>query len=56
MLALALIAFPAYLTLQAARLPRISQVTTDFRTPPSYMISSRAREARRRLDAAAAGA
>jgi uncharacterized protein (DUF1499 family) len=45
-LALALIAFPAYLTLQAARLPRINQVTTDFKAPPAYMISSRAREAR----------
>ncbi len=46
LLALALIAFPAYLTLEAARLPRINQVTTDFKSPPSYMISTRAREAR----------
>jgi uncharacterized protein (DUF1499 family) len=46
LLALALVAFPAYLTLEAARLPRINQVTTDFKSPPSYMISSRAREAR----------
>jgi uncharacterized protein (DUF1499 family) len=45
-LALALIAFPAYLTLEAARLPRINQVTTDFKSPPAYMISSRARQAR----------
>lgn len=45
-LALGLIAYPAYLTLQAARLPRINQVTTDFKSPPAYMISSRAREAR----------
>jgi uncharacterized protein (DUF1499 family) len=46
LLALALVAYPAYLTLQAARLPQINQVTTDFKSPPSYMISSRAREAR----------
>jgi uncharacterized protein (DUF1499 family) len=46
LLAAALVAFPAYLTLQAARLPRLNQVTTDFKTPPSYMISTRAREAR----------
>jgi uncharacterized protein (DUF1499 family) len=45
-LALGLIAYPVFLTLQAARLPRINQVTTDFKTPPTYMISSRAREAR----------
>ena len=45
-IALALIAYPAYLTLQAARLPQINQATTDFKTPPSYMISSRARAAR----------
>src|SRR6185437_2561885 len=46
LLALALIGFPAYLTLEAARLPRINQVTTDFKSPPAYMISSRARMAR----------
>ncbi|MDE3177994.1 MAG: DUF1499 domain-containing protein [Pseudomonadota bacterium] len=45
-LALALIAFPAFLTVQAARLPRINQVTTDFKSPPQYMISLKAREAR----------
>src|SRR5947209_5878577 len=45
-LALALIAYPAYLTLRAAQLPRLNQVTTDFKSPPRYMISSRAREAR----------
>ena len=39
-------AIPAYLTLQAARLPRINQVTTDFKIAAAYMISSRAREAR----------
>ena len=45
-LALALLADPVYLSLQAARLPRLKQVTTDFRAPPAYMISSRARAAR----------
>ena len=45
-LAIALIAFPAFLTAQAARLPRINQVTTDFKSPPRYMISLKAREAR----------
>jgi len=45
-LALGLLAYPIYLTAEAARLPRINQVTTDFKTPPAFMISSRAREAR----------
>ena len=45
-LALVMLAYPVYLTAKAAALPQINQVTTDFRSPPSYMISSRAREAR----------
>ena len=45
-LSLALVAYPAYLAIQAGRLPRINQVTTDFKSPPAYMISSKAREAR----------
>ena len=45
-LALALLAFPAFLLVKAAYLPQINQVTTDFRAPPTYMISSKAREAR----------
>ncbi len=45
-LSLGLIAFPAYLTVQAARLPQINQVSTDFKTPPRYMITTRARESR----------
>src|ERR1700722_1691075 len=45
-LALGLLAYPVYLTAQAARLTRINEVTTDFKAPPTYMISSRAREAR----------
>ena len=45
-LALALLAYPVYLAIQAERLPRLSQATTDYRKPPVFMISSRAREAR----------
>ena len=41
-----MVAYPAYLTAEAARLPRINQVTTDFKAPPAYMISTLAREAR----------
>ena len=39
-LALLLLAYPLFLTLKAATLPRINQVTTDFRSVPTYMISS----------------
>jgi uncharacterized protein (DUF1499 family) len=46
LLGVALLALPAYLTVQAVRLPEINQVTTDFKSPPAYMISSKAREAR----------
>ena len=45
-LSLALLAYPAWLTVDAELLPRLSQATTDFRKPPVFMISSRAREAR----------
>jgi len=45
-LALGLLAYPVYLAVQAERLPRLSQATTDYRKPPAFMISSRAREAR----------
>lgn len=45
-LSLALLAFPAWLAVEAELLPRLTQATTDFRKPPLYMISSRAREAR----------
>ncbi len=45
-LSLALLAFPAWLAVQAELLPRLSQVTTDYRKPPVFMTSSRAREAR----------
>jgi uncharacterized protein (DUF1499 family) len=45
-LALALLAYPAYLTLEAISLPILNDVTTDFETPPTFMISTKAREAR----------
>jgi len=45
-LALALLAYPGYLTLEAISHPILNEVTTDFETPPTFMISARAREAR----------
>jgi uncharacterized protein (DUF1499 family) len=45
-LALALLAYPAYLTLKAVSLPILNDITTDFETPPTFMISTKAREAR----------
>ncbi len=45
-LSLALLAYPAYLTIAALPLPAINDVTTDFESPPSFMISAKAREAR----------
>jgi uncharacterized protein (DUF1499 family) len=45
-LALGLLGYPVYLAVEAERLPRLSQATTDYRKPPVFMISSRAREAR----------
>jgi uncharacterized protein (DUF1499 family) len=45
-LALALLADPAYLTVAALRLPALSDISTDLEAPPSFMISTKAREAR----------
>ncbi len=45
-LALALLAFPAYLAYRATTLPAINDISTDVAEPPSFMISLRAREAR----------
>jgi uncharacterized protein (DUF1499 family) len=45
-LALALIAYPAYLTFRAIALPPLADVSTDFDQPPSFMISTKARLAR----------
>jgi uncharacterized protein (DUF1499 family) len=45
-LAVALLAYPAYLTIEAVSLPILNDVTTDYENPPTFMISSKAREAR----------
>jgi hypothetical protein len=45
-LAVALLAYPAYLAGLAFALPRITQVSTDLESPPPFLLSSRAREAR----------
>jgi len=45
-LALMLIAYPAFLTIEAFWLPPINDVSTDFESPPTFMISARAREGR----------
>jgi uncharacterized protein (DUF1499 family) len=45
-LAAALLADPAYLTAKAFTLPVLNDVTTDFDSPPSFMISAKARAAR----------
>ena len=45
-LSFALLAYPAYLAARALPLPMIADVTTDFETPPAFMISAKAREAR----------
>ena len=45
-LALALLAWPARLAIEAIALPEIADVSTDLETPPTYMRSARALEAR----------
>ena len=45
-LSLALLAYPAYLAAIALSLPMIADVTTDFASPPAFMISAKARAAR----------
>jgi uncharacterized protein (DUF1499 family) len=45
-LSLGLLAYPTYLTAIAQPLPMIADVTTDFSSPPAFMISAKAREAR----------
>lgn len=45
-LSLALLAYPAYLTAIALSLPMMADVTTDFASPPAFMISAKARAAR----------
>jgi uncharacterized protein (DUF1499 family) len=45
-MALLLIGYPVYLTYRAVALPPLADVSTDFDQPPSFMISTKAREAR----------
>jgi len=45
-LSLALLAYPTYLAAIAVSLPMIADVTTDFASPPAFMISAKARTAR----------
>ncbi|MBV8473598.1 MAG: DUF1499 domain-containing protein [Hyphomicrobiales bacterium] len=45
-LSLALLTDPAYLTVAALRLPALGDISTDLEAPPSFMISTKAREAR----------
>jgi uncharacterized protein (DUF1499 family) len=45
-LASALLAYPAFLMGKAIALPVLNEVTTDFESPPAFMISAKAREAR----------
>jgi uncharacterized protein (DUF1499 family) len=45
-LALALLAYPAWLSFQAISLPAIDDVSTDLETPPSFLRSTKALEAR----------
>lgn len=46
LLSLALIAYPAFLTVLAVTLPAVTQVSTDIDNPPGFMMSARARAAR----------
>lgn len=45
-IALALLAYPAWLAVQAVRLPRLNDVTTDLADPPAFSRSRRALELR----------
>ena len=49
-LALLLLAFPAYLAIEATRLPPINDVSTDLIDPPEFARSARARAERRGLE------
>jgi uncharacterized protein (DUF1499 family) len=46
LMALLMIAYPAYLSWQAVSLPIINDVSTDLETPPTFLMSGRARVAR----------
>ena len=45
-MALLMLAYPAYLTVKAITLPTINDVSTDLETPPTFLLSAKAREAR----------
>jgi uncharacterized protein (DUF1499 family) len=45
-LAAAIIAYPAYLTIVAFALPPIHDVSTDLKSPPAFLLSAKARQAR----------
>ncbi len=45
-----LLAYPTYLAALGVRLPRINDVSTDLNDPPSYSLSSRARQVRNGQD------
>ncbi|HLJ70663.1 MAG TPA: DUF1499 domain-containing protein [Roseiarcus sp.] len=45
-MALLMLAYPAYLTWKAISLPIINDVSTDLETPPTFMLSAKARLAR----------
>jgi hypothetical protein len=45
-MAVLMLAYPAYLTWRAITLPIINDVSTDLETPPNFLLSAKAREAR----------
>jgi uncharacterized protein (DUF1499 family) len=45
-MALLMLTYPAYLTWRAITLPIINDVSTDLETPPTFLLSAKAREAR----------
>lgn len=45
-LAAALVAYPVYLAALAFALPPIAEVSTDLKSPPTFLLSAKAREAR----------
>jgi uncharacterized protein (DUF1499 family) len=46
LLVAAIIAYPAYLTVVAFALPPINDVSTDLKSPPTFLLSAKARQAR----------
>jgi uncharacterized protein (DUF1499 family) len=45
-MALLLFAYPAFLSLEAMNLPIINDVSTDLESPPTFLLSAKARQAR----------